>query len=191
VDFGTARSVIGDTTKRPDKIAEIKNAINAAIEFYSNSSDWSNDLVETTVNINSTLYAQSLTIASSFTRFKKIKYIRPTGWQKYLTWWDPATIFDENQNEIVNTWYRSNSNIIFKLSTLASSLEIGYLQYHNYLVADSDTHWMLDIFPQMIMDKACERIFSLIGNDTESVLYRGFAAAHYVNNTKHKYGVSF
>lgn len=166
MDFSEAVQLIVDRCKRPDKTEDIKAAINRAIGLFA-VKNWAHDLVELTHTITSTEYAQSFDItAAPFARFRKIKYIRPTGYRKYLSWRDPAHIFNDGK-ECVNTWYRAGNNIVFKLSRLQDTLEIGYYQYHATLIDDADTDWMLDQIWPALHDYVLGNIHGEIGNDQE------------------------
>jgi len=160
-------------TKRPDKRDEVIDAINNAISFASLGSSFMADLVEGTANIVATDYAQSLSISATFTRFRRIKYLKRTGASVYLTQADPLKIFDKNGCEQLDRWYRSGNNIVFKLKTLSPTLEYGYFQYPALLDDDTDTHWMLDVIPMMIFNKACAEIFQSISEDGDMKICEG------------------
>jgi len=175
MDFSEAVQLINNITKRPDKTAEVKAAINRAIGLFA-VKGWAHDRVELTHNIVSTDYAQSFAInAAPFARFRKIKYIRPTGYRIYLAYRDPSRIFQPNGHECLDSWYRSGVNIVFKLSKLQSSLEIAYYQYHLAMLADADTDWMLDEVWPALHDWTVADIMGQIGNDQERARYQAKA----------------
>lgn len=151
-------------TKRADKRSEIIDAINNAISYFSLGASFMQDLVEGTVNINGSQFAQSLVISTNFPRFRRIKYLKRTGAKGYLKQADPLKVFDRYGCEQLDRWYRSGDNIVFKVQTLSPTLEYGYFQYPDLLEDDADTHWMLDIVPMMIFNKACAEIFQSIGD---------------------------
>lgn len=153
-----------DRTKRADKRAEIIDAINNALSFFSLGASFSQDLVEATVTIDGAVYAQSIVVATEFTRFRRIKYLKRTGTKSYLKQADPLKVFDKYGCELLDRWYRAGGNIVFKLAVLSPTLEAGYYQYPELLEDDADTHWMLDIVPLMIFNKACAEIFQSIGD---------------------------
>lgn len=171
MDFGEAVQLIVDRVKRPDKTEDIKAAINRAIGLFA-VKNWAHDIVELTHTIVATDYAQSFDItAVPFERFRKIKYIRPTGFRKYLSWRDPSRIFQPNGAECLDVWYRSGNNIVFKLSKLQPTLEIAYYQYHLAMIADDDTDWMLDQVWPALHDYVTGNIHGEIGNDQERARY--------------------
>lgn len=185
MNFGDMKTLVQTTVKRPDKAAAIGNAINRAIELYTKAANWSDDLVELDVAIDSTVYAQSFSIAAKLASFRKILYIRPTYLdssykKKYLRFLTPDRIFQPDGTETLNTWYRSGDNIVFKLAALADTLKVGYYRYYPTLINIGDTHWMLDKATYMIHDKACAAIFTDIGNDEEGRKYEAYAQQAFI-----------
>lgn len=176
MEFGEVQALVIDTTHRPDKLSEIKVGINAAIAFFA-SANFPQDLVEVTdLSIDSAEFAQSFAITdgANFTRFKKICYVRPSGYSKNLDFRTPDKIF-QNGRECLDVWYRSGNNIIFKLSRLQSTLKVGYYQYHEALVDDDDTDWILDQYHMFAHDWAASRILKAIGEEAEAVRLRNEA----------------
>lgn len=172
MDFVTATDEIVRLVKRPDKREDIKGHINRTISLFAANGTFFHDLVEMQHTVNGSEYAQSFSIAvAPFERFRKIKYIRPTSWRKYLTWRDPATVFDANGCQAQNVWYRAGNNIVFNVSSLVSTLEIGYYQYPVNLVNDSDVNWMLDEMWLAVKDIAASYTFGTIGNESEKRTY--------------------
>lgn len=168
MDLGEMKDWIARDTKRPEKRDEqIQDAINAAIEFATTQGDFVTDLVEGSTAISSSVYAQSLVIATAFTRFRKIKYLRPVNYRRFLAWRDPSRIFD-NECQATDVWYRAGGNIVFNLSSLQATMYFGYFQYPVFLTSDADTHWMLDQMRTCIHDLACWRVFEQIGNNEEA-----------------------
>lgn len=164
MDLSEMRVKVIERTKRSDKVQETDDAINNAISFFSLGSSFMQDLVEGTVAIDATLFAQSLSISASFTRFRRLKYLKRTGQRGYIKQADPLKIYDAAGCELLDRWYRSGNNIVFKLKTLSPTLEYGFFQYPALLEDDTDTHWMLDIIPMAVFNKACAEIFQSIGD---------------------------
>lgn len=163
-------------TKRPDKRDEAIDAVNAAISTFSLGASFAQDLVEGTVAIDAAEYAQSLPISANFTRFRRLKYLKRTGAKTYINMTDPLKVFDRNGCELLDRWYRAGDNLVFKLLVLSPTLEYGFYQYPALLEDDADTHWMLDIVPLMIFNKACAEIFQSIGDaDADYRLHEGRA----------------
>ena len=170
MNFGEMQDLIIRRTKRPDKADTVRDGINAAIAFFA-SANFDADRVEIEeFAISSTLFAQSFDItASPFARFKVIDYIRPTGYSKYLAWRDPKKIFN-NGSEMLDVYYRSGNNIIFKLCRLQSTLKIGYFQYHVRL-EDDDANaedWILDELTEAVSLYTRSRVMRDIGEDAEA-----------------------
>lgn len=175
MNFGEAIQQVYDITKRPDKDAETQRAINSAINQYSLAATFYHDLVESTYTLNSTEYAQSITISTTFTRFRKVAYLRPTGAKFILDKIDPSKAITPNGCERTNVWYRAGDRLVLRFQNLWQTLEYGYFQYPLVLSGNSDTHWMLDITPNMITDFAISRIFDSVGEQTEAKRYKAMA----------------
>lgn len=175
MQFSEMVTLVTDTTKRPDKVSDIKVAINAAIEFFSLAATFSRDLVETTVAIDSTAYEQSFDVTSEFTRFRKLKYIKRTGQRGVMTPVDPQRVFDRNGCEQVDSYYIAGNNCVIKLKDLVATLEVGYYQYPAYITSNSATHWLMTIARTMIHDKAAARVFLSIGDAVEHARYEKMA----------------
>lgn len=175
MNFGQICEKIGNRTLRPDKLDEIQDAVNDAIEWATIGGPWADDLVEGSVAIDSTVYSQSIVVSTTFTRYRRMKYLKPYGYNKNITMRDPDKIFDENQRESLDVWYRAGDNIVFKLSALTSSMLFGYYQYPERMTEDSDTHWMFDKLYTAIFNEAAADIWESIGNSEEATRYRGKA----------------
>lgn len=172
MNFLEAQNEILDLIKRPEKRTAVMRFINRAIGFIAASGTWSHDLVELTHSIDGQLYAQSFDVTEDpFVRFRKIKYIRPTGFRSYLTFRDPAAVYDENGCQAQNVYYRAGNNIVFNLSSLQSSLELAYYQYHVNLSANGDTDWMLDQIWPAVHDIAVSYAFQDIGVNEDANKY--------------------
>jgi hypothetical protein len=169
MNLGEMKDWIVRDTKRPDKREDqVQDAINAALEYATTSCDFSSDLIEGSIAISSAVNAQSLPISSTFPRFRKIKYLRPSNYRNFLCWKDPSRIFDHQQRQYTDVWYRSGDNIVFNLSVKQSLMLYAYYQYPLFLTSDDATHWMLDQMRTCIHDLACWRVFEQIGNESEA-----------------------
>jgi hypothetical protein len=168
------------TTKRPDKVDDIKSAINGAIEHFSLAATFAADLVETSISINALLYAQSLDITTQFTRFRKMKYIKRTDQKGYIYHIDSQNVFDKNGCEQLDRWYRAGNNIVFKMKLRSASLEVGYYSYPALLITDTDTNWMLDVIKTIIHDKASSRVFYVIGENADADRYGTIAEKDFI-----------
>lgn len=153
------------TIKRPEKAVEVVDAINAAIELASTQGDYAFDLVEGELTIDGSLFAQNIVISTSFTRFRKIKYLRPSGFNEYLKWRDPSRIFQQGK-EMLNVWYRSGDNIVFKLSDLQTKMKYGFFQYPTRIASGSNNYTTQ--MPSAIHDLACSRLYEDMGNEAEA-----------------------
>lgn len=168
------RAIVLRKIKRPERTAEAVDAINAAIEFICTKGDYAWDLVEGTLPIDATAFAQSVVISSSFTRFRKMKYIRPTGYRKPLLYIAVDKIFEQGR-EIVDSWYRAGDRIVFKLRVKQPTIEYGYYSYPapiaNTTAGLVSTNNYLTHMPYLVADLATAYEFGDIGNDAESNRY--------------------
>lgn len=172
MDFGTMADNIATRVIRPDKVDEIKDAINDAIEFCTVNGDFAVDLVESTVAMEDDVYSQSIVISTTFTRFRKIKYLKPLGYTKFLAWMDPSRVFDNDGNQCKDVWYRAGDNIVINTSALIETMLYGYYQFPERMDDDADTHWMMDYMYMAIFNLACADIWESIGNAEEATRYR-------------------
>lgn len=172
MNFGQAKDSIIDTVHRADKATDIGDAINEAISVLA-TKPWALDLTSATVTVTSpTDYEHSFDSATSpFTRFKRIKWMKPPGWTKYIQHRDPARIFVENC-ESLNTWYMEGTTVIFKVSSLITTVRVGYYQYHATLSAAADTDWMLVQLWPVVRAYVLAEIYRQIGDDAESQSYK-------------------
>lgn len=170
--FGDAVNLINSITKRPDKSDDVKAAINRTIGNFATLGTFAHDLSEpAAIAISGSLYVQSLDLTiAPFTRYRKMKYLRPSGYTKYLKQRDSSRIFVGGE-EMRDVWYQSGTNIIFKLCNLQSSMLVGYYQYHAALVADADTDWMLDLMWPAVHACVLADIFDEIGDDASAQRY--------------------
>lgn len=165
--LGELQAWVLRTIKRPEKAVEVVDAINAAIELASTQGDFAFDLVEGTKAIDGTLYAQNIVISTSFPRFRKIKYLRPSGYSRYVTWRDSSRIFQDGK-ENVDVWYRSGDNVVFKLSNLQTEMLYGYYAYPARLTSTNGTNGYTDMMSAAIHDLACGRVYEDMGNAQEA-----------------------
>lgn len=167
MNFGEAADYLANKVKRLDKAPDAETYINQAISIFA-TSNFFHDLVELDVALAAQDYIQAIDItASPFIRFRKVKYLRPTGYRKYLAWVDPSRIFTGGCEQ-TDSWYRSGNYLRFKLSNLQATLAIGYYQYHLPMTAAENTDWMLtEMFPA-IEAYALSELHDDIGNVDEA-----------------------
>jgi len=163
-------------TNRPDKRPEVIFQLNRAISFFTLKAEFSRDLVESSLAITPTLYGQTVSL-SALTRFRKFKYIRPLGQRFYLTPIDATQVFTPKGQIQPNRYFVGGSSLTVTLSNLDSSLEIGYFTYAPTLTeaAPDNTHWMLDMIPYAVIEKAAAKIFQIIGDEASLRTYEGSA----------------
>jgi hypothetical protein len=159
---------VASRCKRPDKRDDIKDSINNAISYFTLAASFAQDLKEGTVVIDPVKYAQSFSIATNLPLFRRLKYLKRTNARSYITKADAQKVYDKSGCEQLDRWYRAGDNIVFKLSVLSPTLEYGYYAYPALLDNDADIHWMLDLTPMMIQNKALGEIFMSIGEPNDA-----------------------
>lgn len=181
MDFTTAIAEVRNIVKRPDKQVEMAFQLNRAISFFTLKADFSKDLVESSLPIDPTLYGQTISL-STFPRFRKLKYLKPTSARYYLTEIGIDKVLTPGESIQLNRYFIAGSDLTITLSKLDSSLEIGYYTYAPILTETSpnNTHWMLDIMPYAVIEKAASKIFQSIGDDASARLYEGSATEFFL-----------
>lgn len=148
-------------TKRPEKINDIRRAVNAAILYYSTESDYRRDLVETTITITPAGFERILDL-NELTRFRKVSYIKYAGTKVYI---DEVESLRLTKNcELLDKWYLSGDSINIRLRASASSLDFAYYRYPEYKTDLLPNYWMLDGNWAAIIEKAAASIFNDIGD---------------------------
>lgn len=160
--------------KRPDKAAMALQQINRAISFYSLKVEWARDLVETTLTFDAESYTQEIDISTVEARFRKVKYINPIDTTRYIRNVDVTQILGSNGQAQRDVFYIAGTTANIVLSDYAESANIGLYTYPAVL-AEADSHWMLDVVPYMIIEKAVSKIFQSIGDDASFRFYEASA----------------
>lgn len=170
---------------RPDKTTEAITAINGAIARFSALGNFSADVVEATVTLansaNRYLVNFPLDVAP-LVRFRKFKYIKPTGWSRYMTFVEADRMFTDDYREKVNSWYRAGNSIIGKSSVPLTTLEVGFYQYPAYQTDMAATpYWMMShpLGIIMIIQEAKGEVFEDIGDTGEAVRMKAKAMQNF------------
>lgn len=170
MNFGAAAQALVDRIKRQDKLQDAKDAINNAIAVLC-TRPFARDSTSATLTLASTQYNQSFDVTvSPFARFRKVKWLRPTGYTKYVKYRDPARIY-VNGVQCTDVWFMEGVNLNFYLSKLQTTCPVGYYQYHVTLSAATDTDWMIDLMWPAVRAYALCELNAEIGNMDESVRY--------------------
>ena len=159
--------------KRPDKAAQVGNAINTAIARTLFKTEFTQDLVEATIPLDPELYSQTINLPSlvaPLTRFRKWKYVKVTGDLQYLRYIDPQNVFVPGGVQQTNCYYMIGSDLTVLLRSLATSLEVGYYQ-HPPVLSGANTFWLTDICPYGIINRAAGEVFALIGDANSAKLH--------------------
>ena len=82
MNFSECVTIVLDLVKRPDKLTAAEMAVNSALSKAILKGEYPQDLVETSIPIDSSLYAQTIdltAISPPLTRFRKWKYVKQPG----------------------------------------------------------------------------------------------------------------
>lgn len=165
-------------TNRPDKQTQIELAINNAISEFCLRTKFFKDLVEDSIAITSTVYSQSIDLTANTTRFRSFKYVKQPGVKRYIHPLPPDKIFTPGDQMQRDRYYIIGSDLTIITSSLSATLEVGYYQYPAIL-SGTDTHWLTDINPFCVIDKAAARIFKDIGDRQEAATHEAYAKNSY------------
>ena len=166
-------------TARPDKEAAASLAINKAISYFSIKGDFPADLVEATLAVSPTLYGDTISL-TPLLNFRKFKYVKPTGVRYYLLPIGEDKVFTPSGVIQTDRYYLAGTSMTYTLSALTPSLEVGYLTYPSLLDKSvHTTHWMLDIIPYAIIDKACADLFITVGDESSARAHLSQAMEQY------------
>ena len=167
--------------KRPDKTAAIGSAINSALSQYIFRTEFTQDLVETTIPIDSEEYSQTIdlpALSPALVRFRKWKYVKVYGYRGYLQHVDPKNIFVPGGSVQTDSFYMIGSKLNILLSSLASQLSVGYYQYAPVL-SGSNEFWLTDLSPYCVINRAAGEIFNAIGDPKSGSFYLALAEQLY------------
>lgn len=178
MDFQGAISQVLAIVKRPDKIGEVKWAINAAISDLVRMDKFGFDLYELEVPITdgSLFQAVDYTLFTNYT---------PRHIEALYTDTDENPYTEIKVRNIslggarVGVYYKRNTGLQVKLRTAANTLKIAYYAAPPTLSADTDTHWTLEQAPNEIVGRACQHVFTTIGQDKDAATWERKSAIAY------------
>lgn len=179
MNFTEAVNEVLDIVKRPDKLLAMRRQVNAAVNFFCSDSDFKRDVAEILLPISAVDYSQLIPF-SSLPRYRKLQYIKRSGTSDYLDEIVPARM--PTMECSIDKYYEAGTGIRINMSVKAANVDIGYWQYPPTLTdaLDNNTHWMLDLSPYMVIDRAAGMIFSNIGDDASSKQHIGAASQAYL-----------
>lgn len=173
MNFTELVSAVSDIVKRPDKTTQIENAINTALARTLFKNEFTHDLVETSIPLDSTLYTQTINLPSliaPLVRFRKWKYVKLTGVKGFLQPIDPQNVFVPGGVQQVNCYYMIGSDLTVIAGGLSSALEVGYYQ-HPPILTGTNSFWLTDLCPYGIINRAAGEVFAAIGDARSAQVY--------------------
>lgn len=173
--FSEIQTEIMRITSRPDKGDDTISAINRAVNRLTLKGDFAQDLVEGSLSVNAALYGATVSL-TSLTRFRKFRYLKPTGVKYYLTPLPPEKIFTPKNAVQPNKYYIAGTSLTYTLGALTPTLEYGYFTYPIQLDAvTNNTHWMFNVIPFAVIDLAASVVFNTIGDEVSSKKFESSA----------------
>ena len=174
MNFAEAVDAVLSVIKRPDKTAEAGVIVNAVLSRSILKTEFSKDLVETSIPLDSSLYTQTIdlsALASPLVRFRKWKYVKMFGATRYLNYIDPQNVFVPGGWQQQDGYYMIGSSMTIIPSSSASSLLVGYYQYAPNLTG-TEAHWFLDICPYAIVYQAIGELLITMGDAANGKIYK-------------------
>lgn len=162
MNFTDIVSSILSTTKRPDKINDIRREVNAAILFFSTDAEYAQDMQEIQYPLPIAGSEAAINVASVLPRFRSIGYIKISGTKIYAT--KLETLTPSTCTDLRNKYYLAGTSLNVNLSQRATLLDIGYYAYPPYLTDAAPTYWMLEGNWYAIEQKALSTILNDIGD---------------------------
>jgi hypothetical protein len=176
MDVNAAIAEVQRITNRPDKVVAILTAINRALSFCVMKGEFEQDVLEKTFTINSSLYGDTISLITApnvLTRFRRFKYLKPTGALYYIKKLDSDKLFTPGGFMQTDKYFLQGTNLTYTLSKTSATLECAYYTYPLRLDTTVNmTHWILDMAPDVIIELASAKIFNDIGDETSANRYQ-------------------
>lgn len=163
-------AAVAEITKRPDARARSLLALNTLITEIITNADYAQDLVETTLDNPAT---DSVYAAIPLpTGLRKIAYV--TCHDRPLTRISARQALDAKGCQLVDVFYQSGRNLIVHGTYEFSTVRIGYYKLNDPLQdteLDTNTHWLLEDYPDLVINGTVGRTFAATGDDTSATYY--------------------
>lgn len=162
MNFTDIVSSIIQTTKRPDKINDIRREVNAAVLWFSTEHDYTRDVQEVQYPLPIPGTQTIVSISDVLPRFRKIAYIKIAGTLHYIKELD--TIVPSKSCDLRDKWYIAGNSINVNMSRSATHLDIAFYAYPPVLSDASPDYWLLDGNWHAITERALSTILNDIGD---------------------------
>ena len=178
-DFSDIKAGVQLITNRPDKAALEANKINGAIRMISLSGEYWRDLQEVTLGsaegVVASAYVQSLTLPA---RLRKTVYVAypDTANKPHINGKSIDEIVIKGGADLNDIYYMSNTLLHIRHTELTSQFLFGYYEYPALLSLDTDTNWILDLMPELVIDLASTLTLNSIGNRENANLVQALAS---------------
>lgn len=157
---------------RPDIEVFINSRINAGIRLLSSYGQFSDDLVELTLDsadgINPATYVQAVTLPTNFRTVSYIDYPDPTD-KKPIEYLDIQAIGHRDSRFRSNAYYTSATTLHIKHDSLTPSFIFGYFATPAIL-SGTQSNWITNRVPELLEEIVIAGIRVILG-DVEAATY--------------------
>lgn len=164
-------SDVVEITKRPDARARSLLALNTILSEILTDYDYPEDLIEETVPYAATS-GQIVIPSPTEYPIRSIVWLQIKG--QLMTQTTPREISQLKGCTPMNVFYRSGRSLIINTSwDNFSEFRIGYYPTPAHLseIEGSDTHWLLDAYPSMLLNGTIARTFQATGDEESAAYY--------------------
>jgi hypothetical protein len=187
MNFNEVVTEVLRVAQRPDRILDARRAVNSAINFFCVEGNFARDLTEDSFDVSPTDYIHSIEL-SEFARFRKFRYIKPGNSNCVLENISPTEAFNMGRQRH-NVYYVVGSEVKINLSGQTPNLLVGWFQYPPVL-SGTQTFWLLEVSPYMVIDKACALLLHNLGDTTSAARHEQQATVAFISAQRdYKYGV--
>lgn len=170
MDFAGAVTSVQRIIKRAGETELVKEKLNAAVRFVTESAKFPQDLYEVTysgIEIAAGELRQSLILPD---RSRVVEYMQHGDTGEMIESYAPRSILRKQRRQ--NVYYQAGNILQVRLATAAESINLGVYRYQSDLVNNTDTNWLLTEVPDVITQLAAVWVLIVLGDTTlvESIL---------------------
>jgi hypothetical protein len=162
VNFAGAVTSVQRLIKRTGETALVKEKINAAVRFVTESAKFPKDLYEvsyTGVELLAGSLRQTLTLPA---RTRVVEYMQHGDTGEAIESYAPRSLLKMPRK--TNVYYQAGNTLQVRLATEATSINVGVYRYQAELVLDADTNWLLEEVPDVITQLAAAWVLIVLGD---------------------------
>lgn len=164
--FAELRAEVIRITNRPELVAEIDAAINAAILKFHRLDDFWRDRIEGVLNFPSADFQHSTALAA-FPQFRKVSRVSPLSignieGRPLALLTDPGDAFCVGCVRKTNVYWMSGDTIYIRVSERIQNFRFSYFANPTILPVGTYSGWLAAQHPYAIIDEAASRVFGSI-----------------------------